>query len=205
MDNLMNWPEPRVWKAEDVDDAYAVFLAYYEVSSHYVDARQTVGIAVARTAATTTLLEVLHQFPLAGPAAEALRHALVSVRDYAPGDFGQTFHEAFTIARADFSASFAAGISAGPPVRPKRTLARVKSDLKRLMADDDLNIGSIVAALEWLDRLMWLRHCYQLPGTMEDAISRVVNEARGRPHSQVRPRIEDLVDRIVHSRAATWK
>lgn len=56
-----------------------MFLTYHQVSGPYVDARQTQGLAATRTAASTTLLEMLHQFSMGAPAADALRRAAAVV------------------------------------------------------------------------------------------------------------------------------
>ncbi|MCA9675121.1 MAG: hypothetical protein KC464_08815, partial [Myxococcales bacterium] len=154
-------------------------------------------------AATTTLFEVLHQVPLDGAPRRRLEDAVAALRDGRGADPAVHVAAAFDVSQDEFVRAFTAAAAA--PARPVRTLAKLKSDLRFWTANDDLDGARIGAALTWLDRLMGLRHGYQLPGTMAAAITALVDGARGQPHRQVRHRVEDLVDRILHSRAATWQ
>lgn len=202
VDNVMEWPAPRPWQTADHVDAFGAFSAYRAEGERCIAAVRSNSIVLARLVASTTVLEVLHQIPLVGEFRTQLDDALAAFRDYRTVDPEVRFPIAFDVTESVFGDSFAAG---APRERPKRTLAKVKSDLRFLLDADDLDIGSIMAALEWLDRLMWLRHSYTLPGTMEQAITDLATAARGAPRQRVVSDAERLVDEILHSCAATWK
>ncbi len=199
------WPHRRTYGSGDEAAAFETFRAFHAEGAEWIAtrlAKQEKGDA--ELIAAIVLLEAAYQLPLAGDPIDRLDGASEALWWGKTRNVSNAFEHAFDVGPEDFSEAFRTGIAQGPRKRPARTLRKVKSDLRFFVEESWFEPSSFSGAMQYLRQLMWLRHEYQLPGTMADAITEVVDGARGASSSVAGSAAAALVDRIGASKTATW-